>query len=97
MYALEIQTKDKTKVHSSCCNRPTLSMAPWYLLIVFHVSEEEEDDDDEYSEEDTGDLVLQSSSLSAVDDEKEVMEPPVKQPRTNLSLHTLNETDSTPP
>ncbi|CAI5679473.1 unnamed protein product [Oreochromis niloticus] len=61
------------------------------------IEKEEEEDDDEDSEEDSGDLVLQSSSLSAVDEEKEVMEPPVKQPRTNISLHTLNETHSTPP
>ncbi|GAA6220198.1 MHC class II regulatory factor RFX1 isoform X3 [Lates japonicus] len=49
--------------------------------------EEEEDDDDEESEEESGDLVLQSSSLSAVDEE-EPMEPPAKQPRTALNLHT---------
>ncbi|KAG7485803.1 MHC class II regulatory factor RFX1 isoform X1 [Solea senegalensis] len=48
--------------------------------------EEEEDDDDE-SEEESGDLVLHSSSLSAVDEEKS-MEPPAKQPRTTLHLHT---------
>ncbi|XP_020511376.1 MHC class II regulatory factor RFX1 isoform X2 [Labrus bergylta] len=53
--------------------------------------EEEEDDDEEESEDETGDLVLQSSSLSAVDEEKEPMEPPAKQPRTSLSLHTLTE------
>uniref|UniRef100_UPI0037E9B17A MHC class II regulatory factor RFX1 n=1 Tax=Semicossyphus pulcher TaxID=241346 RepID=UPI0037E9B17A len=57
--------------------------------------EEEEDDEEEESEEETRDLVLQSSSLSAVDEEKEPMEPPAKQPRTSLNLHTL--TDSTPP
>uniref|UniRef100_A0A3B5ABX6 Regulatory factor X1 n=1 Tax=Stegastes partitus TaxID=144197 RepID=A0A3B5ABX6_9TELE len=59
--------------------------------------EEEEEDEEEESEEEGGDLVLQSSSLSTVDEEKEGMEPPVKQPRTNLNLHTLTETHSTPP
>lgn len=59
--------------------------------------EEEEDDEEEESEDETGDLVLQSSSLSAVSDEKEPMEPPAKQPRTSLNLHTLTETHSTPP
>ncbi|XP_029950726.1 MHC class II regulatory factor RFX1-like isoform X2 [Salarias fasciatus] len=61
--------------------------------------EEEEDDDDEDSEDDGGgggDLVVQSSSLSAVD-EKDVLEPPAKQPRTSLNLHPLSETHSTPP
>lgn len=67
------------------------------IMTVFPVSEEEEEDDDDESEDDTGDLVLQSSSLSAVDEEKEVMEPPAKQPRTNLNLHVLSETHSTPP
>ncbi|XP_023131050.2 MHC class II regulatory factor RFX1 isoform X1 [Amphiprion ocellaris] len=55
--------------------------------------EEEEEDEEEESEEESGDLVLQSSSLNTVDEEKEAMEPPAKQPRTNLNLHTL----STPP
>ncbi|XP_041822805.1 MHC class II regulatory factor RFX1 isoform X3 [Chelmon rostratus] len=59
--------------------------------------EEEEEDEEEESDDETGDLVLQSSSLSAVDDEKEPMEPPTKQPRTSLNLHTLTETHSTPP
>ncbi|XP_010740327.2 MHC class II regulatory factor RFX1 isoform X3 [Larimichthys crocea] len=58
--------------------------------------EEEEDDEEEESEDETGDLVLQSSSLSAVDEEKEPMEPPAKQPRTSLNLHSLTETHSTP-
>ncbi|XP_022611469.1 MHC class II regulatory factor RFX1 isoform X2 [Seriola dumerili] len=49
--------------------------------------EEEEEDEEEESEEESGDLVLQSSSLSAVDDESS-MEPPTKQPRTTLNLHT---------
>ncbi|XP_058496107.1 MHC class II regulatory factor RFX1 isoform X2 [Solea solea] len=49
--------------------------------------DEEEDDDDDESEEESGDLVLHSSSLSAVDEEKS-MEPPAKQPRTTLHLHT---------
>uniref|UniRef100_A0A8C4F9C1 Regulatory factor X, 1b (influences HLA class II expression) n=1 Tax=Dicentrarchus labrax TaxID=13489 RepID=A0A8C4F9C1_DICLA len=61
-----------------------------------HRFKEEEDEEDE-SEDETGDLVLQSSSLSAVDDEKEPMEPPTKLPRTSLNLHTLTETHSTPP
>lgn len=60
-------------------------------------SEEEEEDEDEESEDETGDLVLQSSSLSTVDEEKELIEPPVKQPRMNLNLHTLTESQSTPP
>ncbi|XP_070770791.1 MHC class II regulatory factor RFX1 isoform X1 [Enoplosus armatus] len=59
--------------------------------------EEEEDDEEEESEDETGDLVMQSSSLSAVDEEKEPIEPPAKQPRTSLNLHTLTETHSTPP
>ncbi|XP_035515930.1 MHC class II regulatory factor RFX1 isoform X2 [Morone saxatilis] len=59
--------------------------------------EEEEEDEEDESEDETGDLVLQSSSLSAVDDEKEPMEPPAKLPRTSLNLHTLTETHSTPP
>ncbi|XP_040002667.1 MHC class II regulatory factor RFX1 isoform X1 [Xiphias gladius] len=49
--------------------------------------EEEEEDEEEESEEESGDLVLQSSSLSAVDEE-EPMEPPAKQPRATLNLHT---------
>uniref|UniRef100_A0A3Q0RIV6 Regulatory factor X1 n=1 Tax=Amphilophus citrinellus TaxID=61819 RepID=A0A3Q0RIV6_AMPCI len=40
---------------------------------------------------------IASRSLNMVDEEKEVMEPPAKQPRTNLNLHALNETHSTPP
>lgn len=60
-------------------------------------SEEEEDDEEEESEEESGDIVLQSSTLSTVDEEKEVMEPPAKQPRTNLNLHSLTETHSTTP
>lgn len=59
--------------------------------------EEEEDEEEDESEEETGDLVLQSSSLSNVDEEKEVMEPPAKQPRTSLNLHSLTETHSTTP
>ncbi|XP_026158726.1 MHC class II regulatory factor RFX1 isoform X2 [Mastacembelus armatus] len=58
--------------------------------------EEEEDDDEEESDEESGDLVLQSSSLSTVD-EKESMEPLAKQPRTSLNLHTLTEAHSTSP
>ncbi|XP_028452550.1 MHC class II regulatory factor RFX1 isoform X2 [Perca flavescens] len=56
--------------------------------------EEEEDDEEEESEDEGGDLVLQSSSLRAVDDEKDSMEPPAKLPRTSFNLHSL--TDSTP-
>ncbi|XP_062243624.1 MHC class II regulatory factor RFX1 isoform X2 [Platichthys flesus] len=48
--------------------------------------EEEEEDEEEESEDESGDLVLQSSSLSAVDEES--MEPPAKQPRASLNLHT---------
>ncbi|KAF3687344.1 MHC class II regulatory factor RFX1 Enhancer factor C [Channa argus] len=59
--------------------------------------EEEEDDEDEESEEESGDLVLQSSSLGAVSDEKESVEPPAKQPRTSLNLHTVTDTHSTQP
>ncbi|XP_026215870.1 MHC class II regulatory factor RFX1 isoform X2 [Anabas testudineus] len=59
--------------------------------------EEEEEDEEDESEEESGDLVLQSSSLSAVDDKKESMEPPAKQPRTSLNLHTLTDSHSTPP
>uniref|UniRef100_A0A8C9YS71 Regulatory factor X1 n=1 Tax=Sander lucioperca TaxID=283035 RepID=A0A8C9YS71_SANLU len=55
---------------------------------------EEEDDEEEESEDEGGDLVLQSSSLRAVDDEKDSMEPPTKLPRTTFNLHSL--TDSTP-
>nr|XP_046262262.1 MHC class II regulatory factor RFX1 isoform X7 [Scatophagus argus] len=58
--------------------------------------EEEEEEEEEDSEDETADLVLQSSSLSAVN-EKEPMEPPAKQSRTSLNLHTLTETHSTPP
>ncbi|TNN69433.1 MHC class II regulatory factor RFX1 [Liparis tanakae] len=57
--------------------------------------EEEEDDEEEESEDEGGDLVLQSSSLSAMDDEKDPMEPPAKLPRTTFNLHTL--TDGTQP
>ncbi|XP_017272544.1 MHC class II regulatory factor RFX1 isoform X1 [Kryptolebias marmoratus] len=53
--------------------------------------EEEEDDEEEESEEESGEIMLQSSSLSKVDDEKDVMEPPAKQPRISLNLHTLSE------
>uniref|UniRef100_A0A3Q3XH50 RFX-type winged-helix domain-containing protein n=1 Tax=Mola mola TaxID=94237 RepID=A0A3Q3XH50_MOLML len=60
-------------------------------------SNEEEDDEEEESEDESGELVLQSSSLSAVDEEKDPMEPPTKQPRTNLNLHALTESHSTPP
>ncbi|XP_053188380.1 MHC class II regulatory factor RFX1 isoform X3 [Scomber japonicus] len=60
--------------------------------------DEEEDDEEEESDEESGDLVLQSNALSALeDDDKDGMEPPTKQPRTSLNLHTLTETNSTPP
>ncbi|XP_074554850.1 MHC class II regulatory factor RFX1 isoform X3 [Halichoeres trimaculatus] len=61
------------------------------------LEKEEEDDDEEESEEETGDLVLQSSSLSAVSEEKEPVEPPAKQPRKSLNLHPLTGSHSTPP
>ncbi|MEQ2217147.1 hypothetical protein XENOCAPTIV_024565 [Xenoophorus captivus] len=60
------------------------------------LSEEEEDDDEEDSDEESGEIMLQSSSLK-VDEEKSVMEPPAKQPRTSLNLHTLAEVHGTPP
>ncbi|KAK2815816.1 hypothetical protein Q5P01_026283 [Channa striata] len=59
--------------------------------------EEEEEDEDEESEEEGGDLVLQSSSLSTVSDEKEPVEPPAKKPRTSLNLHTVTDTHRTQP
>ncbi|KAM7393864.1 hypothetical protein PAMP_020701 [Pampus punctatissimus] len=60
--------------------------------------DEEEDDEEEESDEEGGDLVLQSNALNALeDDEKDEMEPPTKQPRTSLNLHTLTETNNTPP
>ncbi|XP_019744801.1 MHC class II regulatory factor RFX1 isoform X2 [Hippocampus comes] len=57
--------------------------------------DEEDEDEDEESEEESADLVLQSSSLSMLED-KELLEPPTKQPRTDLSLHTLTDTHNTP-
>ncbi|XP_051940834.1 MHC class II regulatory factor RFX1 isoform X6 [Hippocampus zosterae] len=57
--------------------------------------DDEDEDEDEESEEESADLVLQSSSLSMLED-KELLEPPAKQPRTDLSLHTLTETHNTP-
>ncbi|XP_040041726.2 MHC class II regulatory factor RFX1 isoform X1 [Gasterosteus aculeatus] len=57
--------------------------------------EEEEDEEEDESEDESGDLVLQSSSLSAMDDEKDPMEPPAKMSRTTFNLHSL--TDSTQP
>ncbi|XP_068606827.1 MHC class II regulatory factor RFX1-like [Brachionichthys hirsutus] len=53
--------------------------------------DEEEEDEEEESEDETVNLVLQSSSLSAVHDE----EPPAKQPRTSLNTHTLTGTHDT--
>ncbi|XP_013882325.1 MHC class II regulatory factor RFX1 isoform X2 [Austrofundulus limnaeus] len=58
--------------------------------------EEEDDEEEEESEEESGEILLQSSSLSKVDDE-DVTEPPAKQPRINLNLHTLAGSHSTPP
>ncbi|XP_068585206.1 MHC class II regulatory factor RFX1 isoform X2 [Cebidichthys violaceus] len=63
--------------------------------ICRDLEKEEEDDEEEESEDEGGDLVLQSSSLSAMDDEKDPMEPPAKLPRTSFNPHTL--TDSTQP
>ncbi|KAM9818242.1 MHC class II regulatory factor RFX1 isoform X2 [Syngnathus typhle] len=57
--------------------------------------DEEDDDEDEESEDESADLVMQSSSLSMLED-KELLEPPAKQPRTTLSLHSLTETHNTP-
>ncbi|CAJ1052651.1 MHC class II regulatory factor RFX1 isoform X1 [Xyrichtys novacula] len=65
--------------------------------ISADLEKEEEEEEEEESEEETGDLVLQSSSLSAVSEEKEPIEPPAKQPRTSLNLHSLTESHSTPP
>uniref|UniRef100_A0A3B4XLA7 Regulatory factor X1 n=1 Tax=Seriola lalandi dorsalis TaxID=1841481 RepID=A0A3B4XLA7_SERLL len=59
---------------------PIASLTYCFPHLMIHDEEEE-------SEEESGDLVLQSSSLSAVDDESS-MEPPTKQPRTTLNLHT---------
>lgn len=67
-----------------------------FLLSCQHLSlsEEEEEEEEEESDEESGEIVLQSSSLSRVNEEKEVTEPPAKQPRTNLNVHTP--THSTP-
>ncbi|XP_072240393.1 MHC class II regulatory factor RFX1 isoform X2 [Leuresthes tenuis] len=59
--------------------------------------DKEEEDEEEESEEESGEIMLQSSSLSRVDEEKEEMEPPAKQPRTSLNLPTLTETHTTTP
>ncbi|XP_072240395.1 MHC class II regulatory factor RFX1 isoform X4 [Leuresthes tenuis] len=61
------------------------------------LDKEEEEDEEEESEEESGEIMLQSSSLSRVDEEKEEMEPPAKQPRTSLNLPTLTETHTTTP
>ncbi|KAM8843734.1 MHC class II regulatory factor RFX1 isoform 1-T2 [Synchiropus picturatus] len=58
--------------------------------------DEEEEEEDEESEDDGADLVMQSSSLSRLEEE-EKEGPPVKQPRTSLSLHTLTETHNASP
>ncbi|KAM9314216.1 MHC class II regulatory factor RFX1 isoform 3-T4 [Pholidichthys leucotaenia] len=65
--------------------------------ISSDIDKEEEEDEEDESEDDSGELLLQSSSLSTVDREKEVIEPLVKQPRMNLNLHTVAETHSTAP
>uniref|UniRef100_A0A674PLH0 Regulatory factor X1 n=1 Tax=Takifugu rubripes TaxID=31033 RepID=A0A674PLH0_TAKRU len=49
--------------------------------------EKEEEEDEEESDDETRDLVLQSSSLTSVDEEKDLMDPPAKQPRMSLNLH----------
>lgn len=46
----------------------------------------EEEEDEEESDDETRDLVLQSSSLTSVDEEKDLMDPPAKQPRMSLNL-----------
>ncbi|XP_070712191.1 MHC class II regulatory factor RFX1 isoform X2 [Pempheris klunzingeri] len=65
--------------------------------ISADLEKEEEEEEEDESEDESAELVLQSSSLSAVVEEKEPTEPPAKQPRTSLNLHTLSETHSTPP
>lgn len=51
------------------------------------VADEEEEDEEEESEEEGSDLVL--PSLAA--DDKELMAPAAKQPRTSLNLHILSQ------
>lgn len=51
--------------------------------------DEEEEDEEEESEEEGGDLVMPSASLATADD-KELMGPAAKQPRTGLNLHILS-------
>lgn len=46
----------------------------------------EEEEDEEESDDETRDLVLQSSSLNSVDEDKDLMDPPAKQPRMSLNL-----------
>ncbi|XP_061737284.1 MHC class II regulatory factor RFX1 isoform X4 [Nerophis ophidion] len=53
--------------------------------------DEDEEEDEEESEEESADLVLQSTSLSILED-KELLEPPAKQPRTTLNMHSLTDT-----
>ncbi|XP_061844126.1 MHC class II regulatory factor RFX1 isoform X1 [Nerophis lumbriciformis] len=53
--------------------------------------DEDEDEEEEESEEESADLVLQSTSLSILED-KELLEPPAKQPRTTLNMHSLTDT-----
>uniref|UniRef100_A0A7N6F6Q4 RFX-type winged-helix domain-containing protein n=1 Tax=Anabas testudineus TaxID=64144 RepID=A0A7N6F6Q4_ANATE len=76
---------------------PIAVMGEVCVCMDSNLHKEEEEDEEDESEEESGDLVLQSSSLSAVDDKKESMEPPAKQPRTSLNLHTLTDSHSTPP
>lgn len=56
----------------------------WHRLSCLLMAEEEEDEEE--SDEETRDLVLQSSSLTSVDEEKDLMDPPAKQPRMSLNL-----------
>ncbi|XP_029006647.1 MHC class II regulatory factor RFX1 [Betta splendens] len=58
--------------------------------------EEDDEDEDDESEDESGDLVLQSSSLDTID-EKEPTEPPAKQPRTSLNLHSLADSHTSVP
>lgn len=58
---------------------------PQHPLSRLFLSEEEEEDEEE-SDDETRELVLQSSSLHAVDEEKDLTDPPAKQPRMSLNL-----------
>lgn len=70
---------------------PIAVMGEFALIIKSRHSsdmekEEEEEDEEEDSDDESGDIVLQSSSLNAVEGDKESLEPPTKQPRTSLNL-----------